>query len=115
MSLKVYEYAKCSTCQKALKYLDKKKIAYEKIDITLHPPSFSEIKKMAKAVGLKRLFNTSGLVYKEMKLSAKLPEISEEECLKLLASNGRLIKRPFLLKGEQALVGFKEEEWKKVF
>lgn len=115
MKLKVYEYAKCSTCQKALKFLEKKKVSYEKIDITSQPPSLSELKKMAKAVGLKRLFNTSGLVYKEMKLSEKLPQMSEEESLKLLASNGRLVKRPFLIQGDVALVGFKEDEWKKVF
>lgn len=113
--MKVYEYSKCSTCKKALQFLDKKKVSYQKVDITLQPPSLNEIKKMAKAVGIKRLFNTSGLVYKEMKLSEKLPKMSEEESLKLLASNGKLIKRPFLLTDEAALVGFKEEEWKKIF
>ena len=110
---KVYEYAGCSTCKKALKFLDAKKIPYEKIDITSVPPSPSELKQMLAHVGeLKKLFNTSGLVYKELKLSEKLPSMSEKDALGLLAKNGRLVKRPFVLGDGFGMVGFKEEEWK---
>lgn len=111
--LKVYEYSGCSTCKKALKFLDGKKIAYEKIDITTQAPSKEELRAMAKAKGsLKPLFNTSGQVYREMKLGEKLPGMSEAEAINLLAGNGRLVKRPFV--PDWAVVGFKEEEWKKL-
>jgi arsenate reductase len=110
--LKVYEYANCSTCKKALKFLDSKETAYEKIDITTQAPTSAELITMLGHVGeLKKLFNTSGLVYKELKLSEKLPAMSEAEALKLLASNGRLVKRPFVLGAGFGLVGFKEPEW----
>lgn len=111
---KVYEYANCSTCKKALKFLDRKGIAYEKIDITSAPPSRRELEEMLRHVGsVKKLFNTSGLVYKEMKLSEKLPDMSDKEALDLLAKNGRLVKRPFVLERDFGLVGFREEEWAK--
>lgn len=114
-NLKVYEYANCSTCKKALKFLDSKKIAYDKIDITAQAPTKAELKQMAAALGsIKPLFNTSGLVYKEMKLSEKLPGMSEAEAIALLASNGRLVKRPFVLGHGWSTVGFKEDEWKKL-
>ena len=110
--LKVYEYAGCSTCKKALKFLDSAKAPYEKIDITTQAPSPAELKTMLGYVGeLKKLFNTSGLVYKELKLSEKLPAMSEAEALKLLATNGRLVKRPFVLGSGWGVVGFKEPEW----
>lgn len=110
---KVYEYGGCSTCKKALKFLDAKKVAYEKVDITTVPPTPAELKAMLGHVkDIRKLFNTSGLVYKEMKLSEKLPEMSEKEALGLLAQNGRLVKRPFVLGGDFGLVGFKEDEWK---
>jgi arsenate reductase len=112
--LKVYEYGGCSTCKKALKFLDAKKVPYEKTDITVKAPTPAELKKMLGYVGeLRKLFNTSGLVYKEMKLSEKLPNMSEKDALALLASNGRLVKRPFVLAHDWGLVGFKEEDWKK--
>lgn len=115
-SVKVYEYAKCSTCVKALKFLDGRDVPYEKVDITTQAPSAGELKAMLAHVGsVKKLFNTSGLVYKEMKLSEKLPEMSEAEALKLLASNGRLVKRPFVLGEDYGLVGFREDEWKQHF
>lgn len=118
--LKVYEYAKCSTCVKALKFLDAKKVKYEKFPIVESIPSVKELKEMLAALeknggSIRNLFNTSGLVYKEMKLTEKLPSMSESEALKLLASNGKLIKRPFLISDKVHLVGFKEDEWKKVF
>jgi arsenate reductase (glutaredoxin) len=114
--LKVYEYANCSTCKKALKYLDAKKVPYEKISIVETPPSVSELKQMLSHVGeLKKLFNTSGQVYREMKLGDKLPEMTEAQALRLLSSNGKLVKRPFALGSKAGVVGFQEAEWKKLF
>ena len=121
MSTKVYEYSNCSTCKKALKFLTDKKISFEKIAIVEQPPTIKELKKMLghleKAGGsLKNLFNTSGQVYREMEISEKLKAgMSEDEALKLLSQNGKLIKRPFLLTSESGTVGFKEETWKKLF
>ncbi len=112
--LKVYEYGGCSTCRNALKFLDAEKVPFEKIDITETAPTLPELRAMLKHVGsLKKLFNTSGLVYKELKLSEKLPSMSEAEALALLAKNGRLVKRPFVLGEGFGLVGFKAEEWRK--
>lgn len=112
--LKVYEYGGCSTCRKALKFLDARKVAYEKIDITERAPSPAELKAMLGHLGgVRKLFNTSGLVYKELKLSQKLPAMSEKDALALLASNGRLVKRPFVLGDGWGTVGFREEEWKR--
>ncbi len=118
--LKIYEYAKCSTCVKALKFLDTKKVKYDKLPIVEKAPSQKELKEMLSALkerggGLRNLFNTSGLVYKEMKLSEKLPSMSEAEALKLLSENGKLVKRPFVIGDDTYLVGFKEDEWEKVF
>jgi len=120
MKTKIYEYAKCSTCRDALKFLDSKKVAYEKIAIVDQPPTVPELKKMLAAYkekggSLKSLFNTSGLVYKEMNLAEKFPTLSEAEALKLLSQNGKLVKRPFVLGDDVHLVGFKEADWKKVF
>ncbi len=112
---KVFEYAGCSTCKKALKFLDAKKVSYDKVDITTTPPTTAELRKMLGYVGeVRKLFNTSGLVYKELKLSQKLPVMSEAAALTLLAGNGRLVKRPFLLGATEGTVGFKEDEWKKL-
>ncbi|WP_413576716.1 arsenate reductase family protein [Bdellovibrio sp. HCB290] len=118
--LKVYEYAKCSTCVKALKFLDAKKVSYQKLPIVDKAPSQTELKKMLSALkenggSIRNLFNTSGVMYKEMKMSEKLPTMSEAEAIKLLSENGKLVKRPFVLGDDVALVGFKEDEWKKVF
>ena len=121
MPVKIYEYAKCSTCVKALKFLDKKSVAYTKKAIVDTPPSLNELKTMLKHLktqgkNIKNLFNTSGQVYREMNLSEKLKtETSEEVLLKLLSSNGKLIKRPFVLTDSTGTVGFNEDEWKKIF
>ena len=118
--MKVYEYKNCSTCQKALKYLDGKKIKYEKIPIVEQPPSPTELKRMlghlkAKGGSLKNLFNTSGVQYRELGISEKLKNgMSESEALALLAKNGKLIKRPFLLTSDDGTVGFKQDEWAKL-
>ncbi len=110
--LKIYEYKNCGTCKKALKYLDKKKVSYEKIPIRETPPSMSELKLMLSYVGTtKKLFNTSSLDYKNLGLKEKLNSMSEVEQLELLSKNGNLIKRPFVLGEGFGLVGFKEEEW----
>lgn len=118
--LKVYEYAKCSTCVKALKFLDGKKVKYDKLPIVDKAPSQKELKEMLAALkerggSIRNLFNTSGVMYKEMKLSEKLPSMTEAEALKLLSENGKLVKRPFVIGSDTHLVGFKEDEWKKVF
>lgn len=112
---KVYEYENCSTCKKALKFLANQRYAVEKIDITTNPPSKAELKKMVGFVGgnYKKLFNTAGRVYQAMNLKEKLPSMSEEEALDLLAKNGRLIKRPFVLWEDKGLVGFDPKEWTK--
>ena len=100
--MKVYCYSRCTTCKKALKWLDDKGVSYEPIDIkTDHPDELP----------LKRFFNTSGLPYREMGLSKKLPEMSEDEQFALLATDGMLVKRPLVVGEDVVLVGFKEEEW----
>jgi arsenate reductase len=113
MSLKVYEYKNCSTCRKALQFLDKNKIKYEKLAIIDTPPSVDELKQMLKFVHgkINKLFNTSGELYREMGLSKKLVDMSEDECIKLLSQHGKLIKRPFILGAKVGTVGFKEEEY----
>ena len=110
-------YPKCSTCQKAKKWLDEQKINYTERHIVEDNPSYDELKEWYSKSGLalNKFFNTSGLLYKEMKLKDKLPTMSEDEKLKLLASNGMLVKRPLIVKGDTVLVGFKEEQWKSIF
>ena len=107
-------YLKCTTCQKAKKWLDENKIEYELRDIKEENPSFEELSAWHKASGLplKKFFNTSGLLYKSMELKDKLPKMSEEEQLKLLATDGMLVKRPLVIGEDFVLVGFKESEWK---
>ena len=106
-------YPKCSTCQKAKKWLDEHNIEYTERHIVEDNPSYDELKEWYTESGLsiKKFFNTSGLLYKEMNLKDKLPAMSEEEQLKLLATNGMLVKRPLIVKGDTVLVGFKEAEW----
>lgn len=107
------QYPKCSTCRKAKKWLDAHHITYTDRHIAEETPSYEELKEWYKKSGLplKRFFNTSGLVYRDMQLKDKLPGMSEEEQLKLLATNGMLIKRPLVVDGEKILTGFKEAEW----
>jgi arsenate reductase len=115
MKLKVYEYENCSTCRKALKFLDRKEVAYERIPIVDRPPSLAELKRMLRAQNgqLRKLFNTSGLQYRELKLGDRLPQMSEAEALELLGANGKLIKRPFVLGENFEAVGFDEKAWSK--
>ena len=106
-------YPKCSTCQKAKKWLDEQDIKYTERHIVDNNPSYEELKVWYNKSGLplKRFFNTSGLLYKEMQLKDKLPTMNEEEQLKLLATNGMLVKRPLVVNGDMVLIGFKEAEW----
>lgn len=121
MSVKVYEYAKCDTCRKALKFLDSQGVAYQKIPIVENPPSITELKQMLvylKDNGgtFKNLFNTSGQLYRELGISEKLKAgMTEPEALALLAKNGKLIKRPFVLTADDGIVGFNPTDWRKIF
>ena len=106
-------YPKCTTCQRAKKWLDDNKIKYELRDIKLDNPTLEELTEWYKKSGLplKRFFNTSGLLYKSLDLKNKLPEMTEDEMLKLLATDGMLVKRPLLIGNDFVLIGFKEAEW----
>ena len=108
-------YPKCSTCQKAKKWLDGHNIEYAERHIVENNPSYDELKEWYQRSGLplKKFFNTSGLLYREMQLKDKLLIRSEEEQLQLLATNGMLVKRPLIVNGDTVLVGFKEAEWSK--
>jgi arsenate reductase len=110
MALKFYGYKNCDTCRKAKKFLEKSSVKFTDIEITENPPSVSSLKLALKnEIPLKKLFNTSGLVYREMNIKEKLPKMSEKEALDLLAKNGKLIKRPFVTDGKTVTVGFKED------
>ena len=106
-------YPKCSTCQKAKKWLDSYEIEYTERHIVEKNPTYEELKEWYQKSGmpLKKFFNTSGMIYKEMKLKDKLPTMSEDEQLKLLATNGMLVKRPLVVGDEVVVTGFKEAEW----
>lgn len=106
-------YPKCTTCQKARKWLDEQRIAYELRDIKTENPTYDELAAWYERSGLslKKFFNTSGLLYKSMELKDKLPQMSEDEMLRLLATDGMLVKRPLLVGDDFVLVGFKEGEW----
>ena len=109
-------YPKCTTCQKAQKWLDDNKVEYEFRDIKLDNPTLDELTEWYKKSGLplKKFFNTSGLLYKSLDLKNKLPTMSEDEMLKLLASDGMLVKRPLVISDSFVLVGFKEDEYGKI-
>lgn len=106
-------YPKCSTCKKAQSYLDENNIEYEIRDIKTDNPSYEEIREWHEMSGLplKKFFNTSGLLYRSMELKDKLADMSEEEQLKLLSSDGMLVKRPIAVSGETVLVGFNADKW----
>ena len=113
--LKVYCYSKCSTCKKALKWLDENKIKHEVVDIKANHPDEEMLRKYYAMSGLtlKRFFNTSGMKYKELELAGRLPVMQEEEQFRLLASDGMLVKRPILAGEGFVLTGFREAEWEK--
>lgn len=108
--IKFYGYRNCGTCRKAEQSLRKADVAYTFIDITEHPPSARALRSIAElsTVEIKKLFNTSGVQYRELKIKERLPRLSDSELLNLLAGNGRLIKRPLVTDGERATVGFNE-------
>ena len=107
------EYPKCSTCKKAKAWLEEKGVKYEDRHIVENHPTYDELKEWYEKSGLplKKFFNTSGMLYRQMQLKEKLPKLSEEEQLKLLASNGMLVKRPLLVPDTFVLTGFKVTEW----
>ena len=109
-------YPKCTTCQKAKKWLEEQGISYEERDIKTENPQKEELKEWYKKSGLplKKFFNTSGMLYKQMNLKDKLPDMSEEEQLELLATDGMLVKRPIVVDGDIVLTGFKAAEWEKL-
>lgn len=109
----VLVYRKCSTCQKALKWLEEHNVEFEERPVVEENPTYEELKVWYAKSGfpLKKFFNTSGLLYKDMGLKDKLPEMSEEEQLKLLSTNGMLVKRPLVVGNDFVLTGFREKEW----
>ncbi len=111
----LYIYGKCSTCKQALNFLEQHKALFAVKEITKEPPSIAELHQMLKYQNgnLKKLFNTSGLLYKEMQLSEKLESMSLDQALALLNQQGMLVKRPFLLGEHFGLTGFNETEWLK--
>ena len=112
--MKLYQYPACSTCRKASSFLKSLSVEVESIHIVTSPPSEAELLAVAKQVpgGAKKLFNTSGEVYRELELKDLLPSMSEEEMVRLLSQHGKLIKRPLLVGDNVALVGFNEAEWR---
>ncbi len=113
MKLKIYAYSNCGTCRKALQYLAAKSMDCQVIPIREQPPSRTELQRMLRLYGgnIRKLFNTSGQDYQKLNLKARLPGLSKDEAIDLLAGNGNLVKRPFVLTKNDGRVGFKELEW----
>ena len=113
MSVLFLEYPKCTTCKKAKAWLEGNAVAFDDRHIVENNPTAEELKTWWQMSGLplKKFFNTSGLLYKELKLKDKLPEMTEEEMIELLSTNGMLVKRPLIIGNDFVLVGFKEAEW----
>lgn len=112
--IKFYQYPNCTTCKKAAKFLQEYGVSYEPIDIVQHTPTKKEFKEIIDATGINinKLFNTHGAKYRELGLKDKLKDLSDEEKLDLLSSNGMLVKRPLAVLGNKATVGFKEDQYK---
>ena len=117
MKLKVYGYNKCGTCRKAYKFLDENGIEYTKIPIREQPPAYSELEKMLEYMNgeIKKLFNTSGMDYRNGNYKEKIKIMTEHEALTELSANGNLIRRPFVLSENTGTVGFSQEKWEKLF
>jgi arsenate reductase len=117
VKLRVYAYAGCDTCRKALKFLAEHNVAHEVVPIREQPPTVAELRAMLAHVGgdLRRLFNTSGQDYKALNMKDRLPRMTTDEALELLASRGNLVKRPFALTKTAGVVGFKPDEWRERF
>jgi arsenate reductase len=116
-TLTVYHYPQCGTCRNALKFLKQKGLEVQTIHLFEHPPEREQLKKLIAQSGLeiKKWFNTSGEVYKEQGLKDKLPQMTDDQKIDLLASNGRLIKRPVVTDGTKVTVGYKEEQYEQVW
>ncbi|WP_088041349.1 arsenate reductase family protein [Bacillus sp. EAC] len=117
MSIIFYTYPKCGTCRKAASWLKEHNVSVEPVDITLNPPSKELLADVLKVSGISinKLFNTSGVKYRELGLKDVIPTKSQDELLELLSSDGKLIKRPLLFNGDKATVGFNEEVFEKVW
>ena len=113
--MKFFSYNKCGTCRKAKKFLDACDVSYNEIDITETPPSKSILKKAIKLKGMKKLFNTSGEQYKKLRIKDKIGSMTEVQAIELLSRNGRLVKRPIAIDGDQITVGFDEIEYRQVW
>lgn len=111
--MKLYQYPNCSTCRQAVKFLNANDIKFESIDITKQPPSQAELQIMLDSYdgNIRKLFNTSGVQYRQLNMKEKLPTMSAADAIQLLSGNGKLIKRPFLLDGDKGIVAFKQELW----
>lgn len=114
--IRIYTYAKCGTCQNALKFLAARKLNPTVLPIREQPPTIPELRRMLALVdgNVRRLFNTSGLDYKALNMKERLPTLSDAEAVRLLAGNGNLVKRPFLLTDSGGAVGFDEKEWSRL-
>lgn len=112
--IKFYQYANCTTCKKAAKFLDEYGVSYEPIDIVQHTPTKNEFKEIVEKTGvdIKKLFNTHGAKYRELDLKNKLDDLTDDERFELLSSDGMLVKRPLAISGNKITLGFKEEEYK---
>ena len=113
--MKLYSYNKCGTCRKAKKFLDVSGVSYDEVDITETPPPKTVLKQAIKVKGIKKLFNTSGEQYKELKIKDKIGKMTEAQAVTLLSGNGRLVKRPVAVKGDRVTVGFDENEFREVW
>jgi arsenate reductase (glutaredoxin) len=115
--LKVFQYPNCGTCKKALKWLDAHRVAYESVDITREPPTRAELERVLALTGLpiKKLFNTSGMAYREGNYAERLAGMSERDALTALTKNGKLVKRPVVLGANVALVGFRDQDYEQAF
>lgn len=113
--MQFFGYNKCGSCRKAKAFLDVRDIEYEDFDVTQTPPSKSALKRAMKAKGLRKLFNTSGVQYRELNIKDKISSMTETQALDLLAANGRLIKRPIAIDKDRVTVGFDPEEYETVW
>lgn len=113
--MKFYGYNKCGTCRKAKNFLDENNIQYTDIDITLTPPPKTVLKRAIKAKGMRKLFNTSGVQYKELNIKDKIGSLTEAQAIDLLAGNGRLVKRPIAVDQDRVTVGFDPGEYESVW
>ena len=114
--MKLYQYPKCSTCRKAIRFLEAAGIDYISVDISERPPTAEELRRMLEfqAGRVRKLFNTSGMQYRNLKLKDRMEDLSADEAVGLLSGNGMLVKRPFLLAEKAGLLGFREDEWQQV-